>query len=334
MSAQLTELVIESITEQLKGHPGYLGRAWLMVVDQLQKTSNIEEFYASLADVEHQAIDTTRFWVQEWATLPNVLDADDDGVNGRQAFRFLADLVQSEVMSILAHRTEDADKSYLHTLVNADLRGIVSLNYDLMVEKAAIDARRPYTTGAADWDGGVHWFANDLDEGTLRVLKVHGSLNWRETRVVISWPLPVLAFEEVEGNGLGVGKLLNRVDAPAIFGLNGKTSPYDPYPLLRNEYSRMLDAVELLVVVGFSFSDAHIRAPIRRWLALDARRRIIVVDPYFDASTTPIREIVNVLCQECSIDGAPTSAVELGIDRMRVLTATAADGFRTLFSEA
>ncbi|WP_165070391.1 hypothetical protein [Marisediminicola senii] len=49
-----------------------------MVVDQLQGTSNIEEFYSSLADVEHQDADTTRFWVHEWAALPEVLDTDGD----------------------------------------------------------------------------------------------------------------------------------------------------------------------------------------------------------------------------------------------------------------
>ena len=334
VSAELTKLVIESITEQLKDHPGYLGRAWSMVVDQLRGTSNIEEFYSSLADVEHQDADTTRFWVREWAALPEVLDTDGDAVNVRQSFGFLAGMVRSAVMSILAHGTEDVDKSYLHPLVNADLRGIVTLNYDLMVEKAATEAARPYTTGATEWDGGMRWFDDNLDEDTLRVLKVHGSLNWRETRPVIGSPLPVVAFEEVEGNGLGVGKLLKRLDEPAIFGLNGKDSPYDPYPVLRSEFGRMLDDVELLVVVGFSFWDAHISAPIRRWLALDERRRIIVVDPYFNASTTPIKEIVNVLCQECTIGGAPTSAVGLGIDRMRVLNVTAAEGIDTLFGGA
>lgn len=331
VSAELTKLVIESITEKLKDHPGYLGRAWQMVVDQLRGTSNIEEFYSSLADVEHQDADTTRFWVHEWAALPEVLDSDVDAVTGRQSFGFLAGMVQSAVMSILAHRAEDADKSYLHPLVNADLRGIVTLNYDLMVEKAATETGRPHTTGATEWDGGVRWFADNLDQERLRVLKVHGSLNWRETRVVIASPLPVVAFEEVEGNGLGPGKLVKRVDEPAIFGLNGKVSPYDPYPALRSEFDRMLNDVELLIVVGFSFWDAHISAPIRRWLALDVRRKIIVVDPHFNPSTTPIKQIVNMLCQECTVDGTPTLAVGMGTDRMRVLNVTAAEGIETLF---
>ena len=122
-----------------------------------------------------------------------------------------------------------------------------------MVEKAATESGRPFTTGATEWDGSLRWFANDLDADTLRVSKILGSLNWREIRVVIDSPLPVVAFEEVEGNGLGPGKLLNRLDEPLIFGLNGNVSPCDPYTALRIESGRMLDNVELLVAIWFSF---------------------------------------------------------------------------------
>src|SRR5690606_10056171 len=126
-------------------------------------------------------------------------------------------------------------------------------------------------------------------------------------------------------------KLVKRMDGPAIFGLNGKISPYDPYPALRSEFDKMLYDAELLIVVGFSFWDAHITAPIRRWLALDERRRIVIVDPYFNLSTTPIKEMVRVLCSGCLIDGSPTMAADMGIDRMQVLNVTAAESMETLF---
>jgi len=109
-------------------------------------------------------------------------------------------------------------------------------------------------------------------------------------------------------------------------------SPYDPYPALRSEFDRMLEEVELLVVVGFSFWDAHITASIRRWLALDDRRRIIVVDPYFDPVSTPIRVLVDALCRDCVIDGNHRLAAGLGIDRMQVLTMTAAERLDALFA--
>lgn len=332
VSRELTGLVIDSMNERLADRQDYLTRAWELAREHLRGTSNIEEFYSSLADVEHQDDDTTRFWVKEWVPLPEVLATDGDGVNGKQAFGFLAHMVQKSVMTILAQRTEAADKSYLHPLVSADLRGIVTLNYDLMVEKAAIAVGRPYTTGAEEWDGGIRWFADDLLDDVLPVLKLHGSLSWRQTRVVVGAPLPIVAFEEVGGNGLGAGKLLARLDEPAIFGLSGKMSPYDPYPALRTEFERMLEDVELLVVVGFSFWDAHITAPIRRWLALDQRRRLIVVDPNFDPATTPIRVLVDALSLDCVIEGNPTLAAGLGIDRMRVLTMTAAEGLNNLFA--
>ena len=333
VSRQLTDLVIESITTRRGDRADYLNRAWEMVVEQLMGTSNNKEFYSSLADVEHQDDDTSRFRVKKWMPLPEVLPSAGETVSGRQSFGFLTGTVRNTVMMILAEKTELVDMSYLHPLVNADLRGIVTLNYDLMVEKAAAEAGRPFTTGATEWEGGVQWFAGDLGDDALPLLKLHGSLNWRKTRVVVGSPLPIVGFEEVDGNGLGVGKLLARLDAPAIFGLSGKMSPYDPYPALRDEFDRMLEDVELLVVVGFSFWDAHISAPIRRWLALDERRRIIIVDPCFDTSTTPIRVLVDALCSERTIEGEPTMAAGHGIDRMRVLRVTSVDGVAVLFGE-
>jgi hypothetical protein len=333
VSRELTGLVIERISARRGDRTGYLDRAWELAIKQLEGTSNIEEFYSSLADVEHQDNDTTRFWVEKWVPLPVVRPSDSNSVSGRQSFGFLAGTVRTTVMTILAERTELADKSYLHPLVTADLRGIVTLNYDLMVEKAALEAGRKFTTGATKWDGGLQWFSDDLGDDVLPVLKLHGSLNWRETRVAVGSPLPIVGFEEVDGSGLGAGKLLTRLDEPAIFGLSGKMSPYDPYPALRGGFDRMLEEAELLVVIGFSFWDAHVSAPIRRWLALDERRRIIVVDPYFEASTTPIRVLVDALCSECMIEGSPTMAAGLDTDRMRVLRVAAAEGISTLFAE-
>ena len=80
-------------------------------------------------------------------------------------------------MSILGEKNEAAAKSYLHPLVNADLRGVLTLNYGLMVEKAAAEAGREYTTGATEWDGGVHWFADDLKVETVPLPVLNGSLN-------------------------------------------------------------------------------------------------------------------------------------------------------------
>lgn len=81
--------------------------------------------------------------------------------------------------------------------------------------------------------------------------------------------------------------------------LSGKMSPIDPYPAPRSDFDRMLEEVELLVVVGFSFWDDHMTALIRRWLALDERRKLIIVGPYFDTAATPMRVLVDALCQDC-----------------------------------
>ncbi|MCR2815019.1 hypothetical protein [Microbacterium jiangjiandongii] len=209
-------------------------------------------------------------------------------------------------MAILAERTEAADKANLHLLLNANLRAIVTLIHDLVVEKAAVEAGRRYSTGASEWDGRIGGSPT-----TSTTISCPGSgCTGVSTGELLAQspgpPLPIPGFEEVGGNGLGAGEILARLDEPAIFGVSGRMSPHDPCLALRGELERMLQHVEQLVVVGFSFWDAHVTAPIRRWLALDERRRITIVDRFFVASESPIRVLVVALCRHCRIDGEAT----------------------------
>ena len=117
VSRELTGFVIESMNERLHHQQGYLKRAWELAREQLRGTSNIEEFYSSLADVEQRDDDTTRYWVKKWAPLPEVLATDGDGVSGKQAFGFLAHMVRLPsaipipvIAALLADEAEDGDR--------------------------------------------------------------------------------------------------------------------------------------------------------------------------------------------------------------------------------
>lgn len=50
---------------------------------------------------------------------------------------------------------------------------------------------------------------------------------------------------------------------------------------LLEEFRRSLNGCTQLLVVGYSFGDAHIDTLIRRWLAQAPTHRVVVIDPYF-----------------------------------------------------
>ena len=58
-----------------------------------------------------------------------------------------------------------------------DTNHIATLNYDLGVETAAQLGELSVDTGITKWRGGLRW-RWDLDNPDVKLLKLHGSLNW------------------------------------------------------------------------------------------------------------------------------------------------------------
>ncbi|PPG92896.1 hypothetical protein C5C39_02495 [Rathayibacter sp. AY1F3] len=329
VSTELTALVIARLSASLSGDR-YIDRLWRAMRDQLmsQETQNIEEFYTAIADVPHRLSDPTRLWVSQWAELPEP-SAEED-VTFDQSVDFLASSVEQFVMMILAERTEAADPSYLLPLLNSRPQAVVTLNYDLMIEKAAREGGLRIATGAELWDGGFRWFNDDLPAEAVPILKPHGSLNWRRVAPFSTGGLLAdQRLEEVGGDGTGPARSLPRVDPTLIFGKGNKLTPYGPFGSLYREWETQLERAETLVVIGFSFNDSHITGTITRWAATNTSARIIIIDPFLDLTgTTQRTDLERLLYQlwDPYEGGRPTAA-----DRLRVLRKSSAEGIADVF---
>jgi len=175
-------------------------------------------------------------------------------------------------LSIQDHSALD----YLTPLVNHASSGasvITTLNYDLTVETAADMKGVSVSRGVDSWPdtGQLHF-----ERGALKLIKLHGSLDWTHQRKTRSWvdheyrmdPDPFLPRSPSDHE-----------EPAVIYGRRGKLRPQGPFLDLRAEFARCLNDTDCLAVVGYSFQDDHVNEVVRAWLRRDQNRWIVVVDP-------------------------------------------------------
>jgi len=168
----------------------------------------------------------------------------------------------------------DATVDYLRPLVRwaASSRAVVStLNYDECLETAAEHESVRLDLALGSWPA-TGLLSEPLNGESLRLLKLHGSLNWCFTEPgVFSLTRPANEWER-ERSVPGI-----------VYGQRGKLRPEGPFLQLLESFRTELERSAKLLVIGYSFGDDHINTLVRNWLVRDESRRLLVVDPGFPA---------------------------------------------------
>lgn len=179
------------------------------------------------------------------------------------------------VLSLLSGLTWVSDGSrveYLNPLLQPARSGpvtIATLNYDNCVEKACECLDLSVDTGLPAWNRSG---AFSFDTGQVRLLKLHGSINWMTSQEhgphglvrESVWEVPV-----GEDGFSGHRPVL-------VFGQREKLRAGGPFIDLLAAFRLELRKTESLVVAGYSFRDAHINDCLERWLMVGNRRLTIV----------------------------------------------------------
>lgn len=187
--------------------------------------------------------------------------------------------LESRMLDALIHilRADENRVHYLDPMIHSEpLAGIATLNYDLAVEKACINAGLTVDTGLDRWRGGYEWeWASPRAD--VRLLKLHGSLDY------------VLGHKGEDGSRIPGDHLSNFGEdrkgqlvggSPAmVFGQGSKLRSDGPFLAMLVEFDRLLAETEWLTIVGYSFRDDHINAALTRWLNSDRVQRISIIDP-------------------------------------------------------
>ena len=167
----------------------------------------------------------------------------------------------------------DETVDYLRPLVRwaAENQTVVStLNYDECLETAARRASVPVDRAVEEW-ATTGLLGEPLDGESLRLLKLHGSVDW--------------CF--IEGEGFRTTRPENKewpdvdYEPGIVYGQRGKLRPEGPFLQLLEAFRNELERSARLLVIGYSFGDDHINTLVESWIQRDDSRRMLVVDPSF-----------------------------------------------------
>ncbi|MBN2973103.1 SIR2 family protein [Roseomonas aeriglobus] len=180
--------------------------------------------------------------------------------------RHIPDPLQPFFVSLIKFLQVDQSRlDYLYPLVR-DKRAslIATLNYDLSIEKACELNGLKYDYGLDRWaqQKRVDWRQRSDDK---RLLKMHGSINWTG-----SFEDPKIRYDEIKPYEKRI----------MIFGgVDNKLSADGPFLQFLYRLERTILRTNALLVVGYSFRDAHINALINRWRLTRRNSKLAVIDP-------------------------------------------------------
>jgi hypothetical protein len=188
--------------------------------------------------------------------------------------------LQMELLNALTNLVSvtDKDVDYLSPLLQMrdNPVEIATLNYDRSVELMCERRGIRLDTGISGWSGGSDWRWDD--DAEVRLLKIHGSIDWRihrEKGLGGLYETKVVAASES-------GPPQHRSLPGVVFGARGKLRADGPFLSMLREFENMLARADRLLVVGYSFRDAHINVALSRWINSSPLRNITIIDPAFN----------------------------------------------------
>lgn len=196
----------------------------------------------------------------------------------RSAFASLSQEMVQALRGIL-NIPDVAAVSYLKPLIELSRSqgalSIASLNYDRSVEIIGQEMGLSIATGIEAWATEGHL---DFPEAAIKLLKLHGSIDWVEED---RWPEPSEQKLPVPVVRPMVSADVNAAKPAVIFGGGNKLRADGPYLDLLRTFGDELVGIGQLVIVGYSFRDDHVNTVIRTWFNTNETRTIVVVNPSF-----------------------------------------------------
>lgn len=192
--------------------------------------------------------------------------------------------ISDVVAALLSHKPANLDYlSFIKELIedaNVGSINIFTLNHDTVLEHYFSKNKLPYVDGFADESGIRHWQPGSLigDSGRLRLLKLHGSVNWHRYKQGNKefYGSRDLDNQEKMTNieQIGVRPLI-------LVGRINKILEYHRsiYVDLHYSFYRLLPSVDSLIIAGYSFGDQGINSWIISWLNEKEKHKILLLGP-------------------------------------------------------
>lgn len=219
-----------------------------------------------------------------------------DAVQPRAAQGQVFDNVANSMIDALRELVwiEDATEvTYLKPLYElAQQQGglvISTLNYDnaveLLCESNGVECR----TGINEWSRAGRF---PLEADAVTLLKLHGSIDWvlEPPDIGPESSMPHAKVRKAAEEDYEIGY------RPAVvFGQGSKLTAEGPYLDLLHAFRESLGQASSLIVVGYSFRDAHVNEYITQWLNQSPEHCVTVVNPTFRSLDITYADLLSAL---------------------------------------
>lgn len=245
--------------------------SWDPILDSVKQRFNERSFAQHLT--RSMAIDTRRSFTgsphitfnsfELEGAAKEISKAFSSDQLGEQGRRRLLPPILSALVTILSEPARRTD--YLQQLIDFakhNCEAIATLNYDTYLEGQADQVGVPYDYGLSNWNERK---LLDWSTSSLKILKLHGSINWFGRGDQIALTKPQGYLYDVRWMIFG--------------GQSDKLNPEGPFLQLRSEFEAVLLRSDSLLIIGYSRGDAHLNALIRSWVGTRKQAKLVVLDP-------------------------------------------------------
>ena len=243
-----------------------------------------------------------------WAggDLLRVIESVAHGSSSGAAYR---SALQHSAKALISILSAVGDTSYLSPILDLARPHpgffVATLNYDRTIELEGQRIGVDVDTGVSRWAETGSWQWSPGERG-LRLLKLHGSIDWRFAPSTDS-ALPELRL-------LADGVHSPQAEPGVIFGGANKLRAAGPYLDLLRAWEEQLARTNAIAIVGYSFRDDHVNEILRRWINRSDDRRVVIVNPSasqpWDHQPKFVREMINGLAGHMARE---TKSAEVGL---------------------
>lgn len=160
---------------------------------------------------------------------------------------------------------------------------IVTLNHDTLVEQFLTEKNIGFIDGFGERDGDVRWYADDAydnDHAKVRILKLHGSVNWYSFPVNGRSQPAIYLGRDSEHIKDGQARELKPVFRRPSFlsGIN-KAVAYQRgiYADMHFQFHQLLRQCELILMSGYGWGDSAINFRLDTWLDQSRSNKIVLL---------------------------------------------------------
>ena len=181
---------------------------------------------------------------------------------------------------------------------------LVTTNYDRAIEVAANVEGIELDDGFGEVEDGetARWVGFEHTDGRVVLVKLHGSTDWyrdRQSRRAIKLRHPMPLFAD--------GTLVfgpRELGAALVLPSREKILTGEPYPRLSEKFLDAGDKSELIVTVGSSLRDPHIRQAVETWAG---KKPVFMVNPAGESPVVRGAKVIRETASEFLISTLPNA---------------------------